>query len=83
MEPDIIPIAVTELPTIAAGAASTPKINCFDVENIANIISGSIEPYSPYTALKPDICAYPIDIGIVIAAIISPANASFFKYSAL
>ena len=42
---------------MAAGAASTPKINCGEVEKSANSSTGSTEPYSPYTAGRPAICA--------------------------
>ena len=40
---------------MAAGAASTPKINCLEVENRANKRIGRTEPYSPYTAGIPEI----------------------------
>ena len=70
-------------PTNAAGAASTPKINCGDVEKNAKIIIGKTEPYKPYTAGKPAICAYPMDIGIDTAIIMIPVNISFFKFSFL
>ena len=68
---------------MAAGAASTPKINCGDVEKSAKNKMGSTEPYSPKTAGKPDTSAYPIEIGIETAAIIIPAAISFPRYSFL
>lgn len=42
-----IPREASALPTMAAGAASTPKINCFEVENKAKNRIGKIDPYSP------------------------------------
>lgn len=53
---------------MAAGAASTPKINCLEVENRANKRIGRTEPYSPYTAGIPEIWAYPMEIGMETAA---------------
>ena len=55
--PASIPMPSTAAPTSAAGAASTPNINCGDVENRANNMIGNTEPYKPYTAGSPDICA--------------------------
>ena len=66
-------------PINAAGAASTPKINCGDVENSAKIKIGKTDPYSPYTAGNPAICAYPMEMGIDTAAIMIPEKMSCFK----
>ena len=41
-----------------------------------NIKIGSTDPYNPYTVGSPAICAYPIPIGIDIAAIIIPTKIS-------
>ena len=68
-------------PTIAAGAASTPKINCLEVENSAKSRIGKTEPYSPYTAGIPEICAYPMEIGMETAAIMIPEKISLGRYS--
>ena len=39
-----MPRVESAAPTMAAGAASTPKINCFEVENRAKTRMGSREP---------------------------------------
>ena len=78
-----MPRVASTPPTNAAGAASTPNINCGDDENNANIITGSIEPYSPYIGGSPAICAYPIDIGIDTSAMIMPLIMSFGKVLSL
>ena len=70
-------------PTRAAGAASTPNTNCGDVENNANKSIGNTEPYNPYTAGRPAICAYPIEIGIDTAIMINPVITSCTKFSLL
>jgi hypothetical protein len=64
-------------PISAAGAASTPNINCGDVERSANARIGNTDPYRPYTAGSPAIKAYPIEIGIETAMMKSPAKISF------
>jgi len=46
-DPAGIPSVAIAAPTIAAGAASTPKINWGDVENRANRIIGNTDPYKP------------------------------------
>ena len=56
-DPSATPSDESTAPTMAAGAASTPKINCGEVEKSANSSTGSTEPYSPYTAGRPAICA--------------------------
>ena len=68
---------------MAAGAASTPNMNCFDVENSAKNKIGQTDPYKPYTAGSPAICAYPIEIGMETAAIIIPEKISFKRNSFL
>ena len=55
--PGATPSDSSTAPTIAAGAASTPKMNSGDVDSIANRKIGSTEPYSPYTGGRPAICA--------------------------
>ena len=45
--PAAIPMDESIPPTMAAGAASTPKMNCGEVENSANTRIGSTEAYSP------------------------------------
>ena len=47
LEPLCIFIPRSADPTNAAGAASTPKMNCGDVENNANKMIGNTDPYSP------------------------------------
>ena len=68
-------------PTMAAGAASTPKINCLEVENRANKRIGRTEPYSPCTAGIPEIWAYPMEIGMETAAMMMPEKISLGRYS--
>lgn len=52
-----MPIPPSTPPIMAAGAASTPKMNCGDVDSSANRITGSSDPYKPYTAGSPAIWA--------------------------
>ena len=80
VEPAVIFNPANADPISAAGAASTPKINCGDVENSAKIKIGKTDPYSPYTAGKPAICAYPMEIGMETAIMISPARMSFPRF---
>ena len=47
LEPLCIFIPRSADPTNAAGAASTPKMNCGDVENNANKMIGNTDPYRP------------------------------------
>ena len=77
------PWAAMAPPTIAAGVASIPKTNCLDVENSAKNRIGNTEPYSPYTAGSPAICAYPMAIGMDTAAMMIPEKISFGRYSTL
>ena len=70
-------------PTMAAGAASTPRINWGEVESIAKSRMGKTEPYSPYTAGRPETSAYPMAMGIETAAIIIPVKISLSRYSFL
>lgn len=58
--------------------ASTPNTNCGELVVNAYTSTGSNEPYNPYAAGNPAICAYPIDIGIDTSATIIPAIISFF-----
>ena len=44
---------------------------------------GNTEPYNPYTAGRPAICAYPIEIGIDTAIMINPVITSCTKFSLL
>ena len=80
LTPALLPYGVKKALTSAAGAASTPKTNCGEVENKANSTIGKTEPYSPYTAGSPAICAYPMDIGIDTAMITRPARRSFDRF---
>ena len=66
---------------MAAGAASTPKINCLEVEKSANSRIGRTEPYSPYIAGIPEIWAYPMEIGMETAAMMIPEKISLRRYS--
>ena len=43
-EPETMPISARKAPTRAAGAASTPKINCLEVENRPYMSIGKIDP---------------------------------------
>ena len=81
--PGVTPSVTSAAPTSAAGAASTPNTNCLDVDSNPNIMIGNTEPYNPYTAGSPAICAYPIDIGMDTAAMIIPVKRSGSKFSFL
>jgi hypothetical protein len=45
--PPSMPSPTIAEPINAAGAASTPKINCGDVEKSPNKMIGNTEPYNP------------------------------------